>query len=253
MMYTVRPATLADTKSLPDIERSAGTLFRTCGDGDLAILADDEPISAKKHLVNIEQWRRHGFGDGGTWVAVVQSLPEVVVGFVVSRLVPVQFGHPRSVAGEMAGSEQPEEEDVSVIERNTGDAKQYFIHIDELSVHENHQRRGLARKLVGVVQDTARLLTTRTGSDVRNKWTLADDQRVRIVGVTLTTMRDVLFNKPFYEKLGFCEAAGGVEEIAKDFGDEAVTIWEDDLETFRNKSDRKLARRRCWMSWFLAT
>ena len=60
-----------------------------------------------------------------------------------------------------------------------------YSHLRELAVHPNHGRRGLGRALVGMVVEAARA-AGRTG-------------------VGLTTFRDVPFNQPFYEKLGFAE------------------------------------------------
>jgi len=56
-------------------------------------------------------------------------------------------------------------------------------HLDELDVHPDHGRRGLGTRLVGAVLDWARC--------------------ERFESVTLSTFRDVSWNMPFYEKLGF--------------------------------------------------
>jgi putative acetyltransferase len=56
-------------------------------------------------------------------------------------------------------------------------------HLDELDVHPDHGRRGLGRRLVGVVRD----------------WAV----RKHFGSVTLSTFRDVPWNMPFYAKLGF--------------------------------------------------
>ena len=55
-------------------------------------------------------------------------------------------------------------------------------HLQELDVHPQHGRRGLGRKLVLAVCDWAAALG---------------------YGVTLCTFRDVPWNMPFYERLGF--------------------------------------------------
>ena len=57
------------------------------------------------------------------------------------------------------------------------------VHLDELDVHPEHGRRGLGRQLVTAVCDWA--------------------ARAQFEAVTLCTFRDVLWNRPFYEKLGF--------------------------------------------------
>lgn len=56
-------------------------------------------------------------------------------------------------------------------------------HLDELDVHPDHARRGLGAALVQAVCDWA----ARQGH----------------ASVTLTTFRDIPWNRPFYEKLGF--------------------------------------------------
>lgn len=57
------------------------------------------------------------------------------------------------------------------------------VHLKEIDVHPEHGRRGLGRRLVMAVCDWA---------------TTAGYQ-----SITLTTFRDVPFNMPFYERLGF--------------------------------------------------
>lgn len=56
-------------------------------------------------------------------------------------------------------------------------------HLDELDVHPDHGRRGIGAQLVHAVLDWAR--------------------SVDFPAVTLTTFRDVPWNRPFYERLGF--------------------------------------------------
>ncbi len=54
----------------------------------------------------------------------------------------------------------------------------------EVDVHPHHQRRGLGRALVQAVIECA--------------------QRARLARVVLTTFRDLPWNAPFYESMGFC-------------------------------------------------
>lgn len=58
-------------------------------------------------------------------------------------------------------------------------------HLRELAVHPNHGRRGLGRALVGTVIDAA--------------------GKAGFAGVSLSTFRDVPFNRPFYRSMGFGE------------------------------------------------
>lgn len=56
-------------------------------------------------------------------------------------------------------------------------------HVEQVSVDPDHQGRGLGRLLITWVED----------------WARADGRR----GITLTTFRDVPWNAPLYERLGF--------------------------------------------------
>jgi GNAT superfamily N-acetyltransferase len=74
-MIRVRKAVFADAVRLPDIERSAGRLFRTIP--RLAWLADD----------NVQSIERHGdlIRRGTTWVAIIP--PNDAVGFLSAEMV----------------------------------------------------------------------------------------------------------------------------------------------------------------------
>jgi ribosomal protein S18 acetylase RimI-like enzyme len=71
------------------------------------------------------------------------------------------------------------------------------LHIWELSVHRDHQRRGLGKALVETAIDHAR--------------------RRQLVAVTLTTFRDVIWNERFYRRLDFQTLAP--EEAGKRLND----------------------------------
>jgi GNAT superfamily N-acetyltransferase len=64
----------------------------------------------------------------------------------------------------------------------------HSAHLDELDVHPDHGRRGLGRRLVTAVCD----------------WAL----HAGLGAVTLSTFRDVPWNRPFYETLGFVVVPG---------------------------------------------
>jgi ribosomal protein S18 acetylase RimI-like enzyme len=59
----------------------------------------------------------------------------------------------------------------------------HYLHIHELSVDPGHSRKGLGTALVRLA--------------------IAAAERQMLAGVSLTTFREVPFNAPFYEKLGF--------------------------------------------------
>lgn len=67
-------------------------------------------------------------------------------------------------------------------------------HLDEIDVDPDHQRRGLARPLIGAGED----------------WARAEGYRE----MTLTTYRDVAWNAPLYRRLGFEEFAPGPDRPA---------------------------------------
>lgn len=58
-----------------------------------------------------------------------------------------------------------------------------FEHIEQVSVHPDHARRGLGRRLIDHVASTARV--------------------AGVPALTLTTFVDVPWNAPYYERLGF--------------------------------------------------
>lgn len=62
-------------------------------------------------------------------------------------------------------------------------------HLAEISVHPNHGRQGLGRRLIAEVESWARA----SG----------------YASLSLTTFRDVPWNRPYYEKLGFSEVEEG--------------------------------------------
>ena len=75
MAVQIRPAVSADAALLPDIERSAGELFRTIP--DLSWIADHEVMSAEAHLARI--------AEGTVWVAQDQGAS--LIGFLTAERV----------------------------------------------------------------------------------------------------------------------------------------------------------------------
>jgi GNAT superfamily N-acetyltransferase len=61
------------------------------------------------------------------------------------------------------------------------------LHIEQVAVRDDHQQRGLGRRLMQAAIDWAR--------------------GERLAAVTLTTFRDIPWNAPFYATLGFVEPA----------------------------------------------
>jgi GNAT superfamily N-acetyltransferase len=131
----IRLATLDDAALLPDIERSAGALFRAIP--DIAWIADDDVMSVEAHLRLINA--------GTCWVGKDAN----------SR--PIAF-----ISAERFAQD---------------------LHIWEISVHTSAQGQGIGRHLIETAVNHAR--------------------QSGISAVTLTTFREIVWNEPYYARLGF--------------------------------------------------
>lgn len=217
-VYSIRPARQQDLQYLPAVERSAQAAFR--GISEVEKIADDEPASPEEHARHINESRRRGLDDSA-WVAVANASSES------SSSVSVTAGEAdREVVGFITA--------MLVHGSKPGEA---FLHIEELSVHAAHQRKGLASRLMQAVREAAgQFNASREANE-------AETGR-RIVALTLTTFRDVPFNAPFYQRFGFTETDTSSIELWKSLGDEARQLWNTEQERFRPVG---LATRRCWM------
>ncbi len=63
------------------------------------------------------------------------------------------------------------------------------IHIEEISVHPDHSGRGLGKRLIETLTQWAK--------------------QQGYLAITLSTFRDVPWNAPFYERIGFCVVEEG--------------------------------------------
>lgn len=131
----IRPAKPADVRHLPDIEQSAGELFRTID--DLAWIADSENLTDPRYADLIQ--------GGASWVAETED--GRLIGFLCAEI--------------MLGE----------------------LHIHELAVALDFQRRGIGRQLLETAVVRA----------------IEGD----LSGVTLTTFRALAWNEPFYARAGF--------------------------------------------------
>jgi GNAT superfamily N-acetyltransferase len=79
-----------------------------------------------------------------------------------------------------------------------------LAHVEQVSVHPADARRGIGRELIDYVDDWA--------------------ARRGLGALTLTTFRDVPWNGPYYERLGFAEIAPGERgpELAELMAEEAA-------------------------------
>jgi GNAT superfamily N-acetyltransferase len=134
MNVLIRLATPEDAPLLPDIERSAGLLFREIP--GLEWVAGDHVMTADQHLPAILAQT--------AWVACEEEVP---VAFLSAK--------------------------------RTSDA----LHIHEISVHANAMGKGVGRSLIEAAIAAARA----SG----------------LSALTLTTFRDVPWNAPYYQRLGF--------------------------------------------------
>lgn len=214
--YNIRLAKDTDLHYLPTVESSAATLFHT--DPDLAPIADDEPMTIDQHRERLDSWSDYSLQSetSGTWVAIASLRPqtlgpipqadELIVGFIVTQPLPLS---------------KPDDQNLGLR------SKRFLTHICEISVHADHQRKGLATKLINAV------LTFGWSSN-----------QIECKGFSLTTFRDVPFNGPFYARFGFKEVSS--DDLAV-VGAIAVQIWSNDQDHFASISDGRLGSRRCFM------
>lgn len=236
-------------------------------------------MSVEAHREVLEKWNGLRLNVGstgendklerGSWVVVARRGEDVhgddtgktaeddgeIVGFVVTELLPVVH----AVESDCQAIQTQTETQTKTIYTES-----YFLHINELSIASSHQRRGLARRLLATVKGFAvRLSTYPSESSTRFTDSSPDhrssaDQpkpRLKILGLSLTTFRDVPFNASFYEKFGFREVErGDIEEV---IGEQGMRIWREDCERFEGEVDGMAdgeggrgggeAMRRCWM------
>ncbi|ETN39228.1 uncharacterized protein HMPREF1541_05451 [Cyphellophora europaea CBS 101466] len=145
--YRIRKATPDDIPYLPDVERSAGEVFRSIE--GLESLADDDPMP--------EEVLRCYAEAGWVWVATVawddrrnggkneeeeenESVQEVV-GFLACFPIVSQRRQAQVQPQQLPTPQRPEAE-------GTESETQAYLHIAELSVHASHQKRGLGGRLL---------------------------------------------------------------------------------------------------------
>lgn len=167
MIVLIRLAKPEDASLLPDIERSAGLLFRQIA--GLEWIAGDRIMTADQHLPAIIAQT--------AWVACEEEAP---VAFLSAERLP--------------------------------DA----LHIHEISVHVSAIGRGIGRRLIEAAIVTARVLG--------------------LSALTLTTFRDVPWNEPYYQRLGF-------ETLAHDHLDARLTSILADEVSAGLPGDRRCAMR----------
>lgn len=239
--YKTRPARATDLAHLPDVERSAGTLFRTVE--RLEAIADGDPMSVEMLHRMLEK--------GKVWVAIhvenenamhrdrstteadrgvhngLERMHDVATTDTNESPQLVAEGE-ESIVGFLAAfpltSPQVQSQDVP---------QSQFLHIAELSIHASHQRRGLARRLMkDLIRHAEQLNATSSMSSPR---------QARINALTLTTYHTVPFNGPFYAKMGF--NAIPVGEISALFGAEARQIWDEE------QASLPMPEGRAWMTF----
>ena len=157
------------------MERSAAENFRALP--ELAWLADEAVTSRSSHDGYLQR--------GTSWVAVDEV--DRPIGFLLAEVIRDPAREPdrdpardpaRQLAGELAPDALPH-----APHHVPHLALPPALHIRELSVHGDHQGRGLGRALLQTAIDHARSIGCAT--------------------VTLTTFIDVPWNAPFYARCGF--------------------------------------------------
>jgi GNAT superfamily N-acetyltransferase len=197
VQVAIRPARADDGEVLREVERAAGQRFREVGMG---AIADDEPPSWDTLATYAAA--------GRSWVATVTSGTAAVdacvaadgdvsvdaVGTDAARVV----AEPAAVAGGVDaaadGADAVDAGDVTADVadvRDAGDLVGYVLldvvdgcaHVEQVSVHPDHQGAGVGRALL----------------DQAAAWAAAND----CPALTLTTFSEVPWNRPLYEHLGF--------------------------------------------------
>lgn len=235
--YITRLAKPADLPALPAIEDSAGTLFRTIE--GLEALADDEPLSVER--------LREILDIGKIWVAVhvgtrqpesdrsnhqnsgttTNEEPETgtVVGFLAA--FPLQHTDPSP-----SPSRSPS---LSAIQPQS---RRQYLHIAELSIHAEHHRRGLGRRLMADLISYAEDVKNLKGPTAKpsSAGPASSTKQAKVDALTLTTYRDVPFNGPFYAKMGFRNTP--VDGIQAVFGTNARRIWDEEQASIPRREGR---------------
>lgn len=147
--YLIRRTTVPDAGFLPEVENSAGKAFSSIP--ELAWVAYDDAQTVLRHLELIRK--------GASWVAVPED--DASSSGAGTGTGPVAF-----LNGELIDD---------------------HFHIWEMSVHHQHQRRGIGRRLV---QSAINYAATQR-------------QHRPCKGLTLTTFLDVPWNDQFYKTMGF--------------------------------------------------
>ena len=223
--YEIRSATVNDIPFLAAIERSAGQLFQTVG---LDSLADDDPMPPEVLRSYCEK--------GNLWVAVVdddddgrseaesRGEREKEDGQGVAFLA----AFPVTVTGKgPAGSQRlrPRPNDLEEGSTETG-SQGVLVHIAELSVHADHHRRGLGKRLMQHFEESVTSRQPSTSEDV-------------VLGLSLTTYRDVPFNGPFYARFGFKEVPAA--DIEKVVGKRGKELWDEEQQKIASPERRMWA------------
>jgi len=157
----IRPARAEDLPALREVERAAGTPFRSVG---MAVIADDEPPT----VAELAAYQ----ADGRAWVyADEHDRP------VAYLLVAPVDGH---------------------------------AHVEQVSVHPDHGRRGIGRRLLAEAE----------------RWAVARG----MTSLSLTTYAEVAWNGPYYARLGFAVVAEddlteGLRAIRADEAARGLDAW----------------------------
>ena len=267
--YIIRLAKPCDVPLLAEIERSAGQLFRTVG---LDSVADDEPMPAEVLVSYLEVGNlwvavaknrgeivREGKEEEGEYeergdeevMEVGMGKGEVVVGFLAAFAIGVTG----TSCAESGGTEQKGVDDVKE-GREKGrrqhdgvEMRKVLMHIAELSVHAAHHRRGLGKTLMQYFEDAVTERSSDAAALSGEAFTMAatgnantrlsSREGQEVLGLSLTTYKDVEFNGPFYARFGFEEIPPA--EIEKVVGKRGKELWDEE------QGKIAMPERRCWM------
>ncbi len=241
--YTIRTAGPTDIPLLADIERSAGQIFRTVG---LDAVADDDPMPPEVLSSYLEA--------GNLWVAVADNRNSTdegrgddgdgqrtrvgameLVGFLAAFAITVTGSAEGKGVDSRDGLDDNGEGEKERGSQDGTERRKVLMHIAELSVHASHHRRGLGKRLMRSFEEA---VISRSSGDTNGN-NLLGQRKSNVLGLSLTTYKDIAFNGPFYSKLGFEHVPPS--RIKDVVGKRGRELWDEE------QGKITMPERRCWM------
>ena len=228
--YSIRAARQFDLPLLSAIERSAGQVFRKVG---LDSVADDEPIPIEVLGSYLEA--------GNLWVAEAVGARTADPSCLAQHQTRSQTSLSLADVVAFLAAFPLHQAQSPNLQKRAAD-QSFFLHIAELSVHAEHQRKGLATRLVEELVRYAehlgeqeKLAQDQGRTGVREAAGAAHSHS-HAIALSLTTYKDVPFNAPFYAKLGFETISS--DQIGYVVGKRGRELWDEEQERVAWKEGR---------------